>query len=70
MNWPHHTKESAELFAKALRFLVDMFVNTFGITPPTMENQVRAGRVIAVMLAGVAFLLVAVAFALRAAFLR
>jgi hypothetical protein len=55
---------------KVLGFLVDAFVNTFGITPPTAENQARAGRVIALMLVAVAVLLAAVAWALRAAFLR
>jgi hypothetical protein len=53
-----------------LRFLVDVFVNTFGITPPTRENEVRAGRVIALMLAGVLALLILAAVVLRAAFLR
>ena len=53
-----------------LRLLVDAFVNTFGITPPTKENEVRAGRVIAIMLAGVLVLLAVVTWALRAAFLR
>lgn len=53
-----------------LGFVVDAFVNTFGITPPTAENQARAGRVIAIMLAAVLVLLAVVALALRAAFLR
>ena len=53
-----------------LRFLVDAFVNTFGITPPTKENEVRAGRVIALMLAGVVVFLAVSALVLRAAFLR
>jgi hypothetical protein len=53
-----------------LRFLVDAFVNTFGITPPTKENEVRAGRVIALMLAGVLVLLAVVAWVLRAVLLR
>lgn len=55
---------------KPLRFVVDLFVNTFGITPPTKENEARAGRAIALMLAGVAVLLLLVAWALRATFLR
>jgi hypothetical protein len=55
---------------RVLDFIVNAFVNTFGITPPTVETQARAGRVIAIMLVGVLLLLVAVAFALRAAFLR
>lgn len=54
----------------ALRFLVDMFVNTFGITPPAKEDEVRAGRVIALMLVGVLAVLVAVALVLRATLLR
>lgn len=46
-----------------LRFLVDAFVNTFGITRPTPEQESRAGRVILAMLVavlvalGIAFLL-------------
>jgi hypothetical protein len=53
-----------------LRFLVDAFVNTFGITQPTPEAEARAGRYIAVMLAGVVLLVGAVAWLLRAAFSR
>lgn len=53
-----------------LRLLVDLFVNTFGITPPTPEHQARAGRVIAMMLAAVLVLLVGVAWLLRTAFVR
>jgi len=53
---------------KPLRILVDAFVNTFGITPPTPENEARAGRVIAVMLGAVFVLLVAVGWLLRSAF--
>ena len=62
--------ETIEDCVNPLRFLVDAFVNTFGITPPTKENEVRAGRVIAIMLAGVLVLLAVVTWALRAAFLR
>jgi len=53
-----------------LRILVDAFVNTFGITPPTRETEARDGRVIAAMLAGVLVFLVAVALVLRAVFVR
>jgi hypothetical protein len=53
-----------------LRFLIDLFVNTFGITPPTPETERHAGRVIAMMLAGVLAMLLVVAWVLRAAFLR
>jgi hypothetical protein len=52
---------------KPLSFLVSIFVNTFGITPPTPETERRAGRVIALMLACVLALLVVVVFAVRAA---
>jgi hypothetical protein len=51
-----------------LRFLVDAFVNTFGITQPTPETEVKAGRFIAIMLAAVLVLLGAVAWMLRTAF--
>jgi hypothetical protein len=47
-----------------------VFVNTFGITPPAKENEALAGRVIALMLAGVLALLIVAALILRAAFLR
>jgi hypothetical protein len=50
--------------------LIDLFVNTFGITPPTPETERRAGRTIAVMLIGVLVLLLVVAWALREAFVR
>ena len=53
-----------------LRFLVDAFVNTFGITQPTPETEVRAGHFIAIMLAAVLVLLCAAAWMLRAAFTR
>jgi cytochrome b561 len=55
---------------KPLRILVDAFVNTFGITPPTPENEARAGRVIAIMLGAVLVLLVAVGWLLHSAFAR
>lgn len=55
---------------KPLRILVDAFVNTFGITPPTPETEARAGRVIAGMLVGVLVLLAGVAWLLRSALMR
>jgi cytochrome b561 len=58
------------MMASPLRFLVDVFVNTFGITPPTPANEVRAGRVIAMMLVAVLVLLAVVGWALRSVFLR
>lgn len=36
-----------------LRFLIDAFVNTFGITRPAPEHESRAGRAILFMLLGV-----------------
>jgi hypothetical protein len=51
-------------------FVVRAFVNTFGITQPTPEDEARAGRFIALMLAAVAVLLGVVAWALRVAFLH
>jgi hypothetical protein len=53
---------------KPLRFLVDAFVNTFGITQPTPETEVRAGRFIAIMLSAVLLLLVAAVWLVRSAF--
>jgi hypothetical protein len=52
----------------ALRFLVDAFVNTFGITQPAPEAEARAGRYIALMLAAVLVFLGLAAWLLRAAF--
>ena len=51
-----------------LQAVLRLFVNTFGITQPTPETEARAGRVIALMLAGVLVLLGAVAWVLREAF--
>jgi hypothetical protein len=59
-----------EIVVKALSILVDAFVNTFGITPPTPENEARAGRFIAVMLGGVLAVLVAVGWLVHSAFTR
>lgn len=53
---------------KPLRFLVDAFVNTFGITQPTPEAEARAGRFIAIMLGAVLLLLVAAVWLVRSAF--
>lgn len=53
-----------------LRFLVDAFVSTFGITQPAPESEARAGRFIAFMLAAVLLFLGVVAWLLRAAFTR
>jgi hypothetical protein len=62
--WPIEPKVSP------LRLLVDVFVNTFGITPPTPETEAKAGRVIAIMLAGVVIVLVAAGWLLGAALTR
>jgi hypothetical protein len=48
-----------------LRFLVDAFVNTFGITRPTREQEGHAGKVILGML-----LLVLVALAIAFLLMR
>ena len=53
-----------------LSLVVRLFVNTFGITQPTPETEARAGRAILAMLMGVALMLAAIAWILRAAFLR
>jgi hypothetical protein len=53
---------------KPLSFVVDLFVNTFGITRPTPREEARAGRYIALMLLAVLLFLVAVAWLLYRAF--
>ena len=53
-----------------LAAFVRLFVNTFGITRPTPEQEQRAGKLIAAMLAGVLVLVLLVAWALHLAFLR
>jgi hypothetical protein len=53
-----------------LRWLIRIFVNTFGITPPTPENEVKSGKAIALMLAAVAVLLGVVVWLLRFALLH
>jgi hypothetical protein len=51
---------------RPLRLLVDLFVNTFGITPPTRQNQAKAER----MLAGVVVLLSLAVWLLRSVIMR
>jgi hypothetical protein len=51
-------------------FVVRAFVNTFGITQPTPEDEARAGRFIALMLVGIVVLLGVVAWLLSDAFSR
>lgn len=53
-----------------LRFLVEAFVNTFGITRPSPQQETRAGWFLAVMLVLVAVFLVVVAWMLRGALAR
>ena len=55
---------------RPLRILVDAFVNTFGITPPTPETEARAGRVIAAMLVGVLVVIAAVGWLVRSVLVR
>jgi hypothetical protein len=50
-----------------LGWLARIFVNTFGITPPTAENEARSGKVIALMLAAVSLLVGVAAWMLRSA---
>ena len=50
---------------KPLRLLVDAFVNTFGITRPTPEQEARAGRAILAMLIAMLALLVGVFVVVR-----
>jgi hypothetical protein len=51
-----------------LRFVVDAFVNTFGITRPEPREEAAAGRYIALMLLAVLLFLVAVVWLLHRAF--
>lgn len=53
-----------------LRLLIDVFVNTFGITRPTPEQETRAGRAILVMLVAVLALLVGVFVLVRSLLLH
>ena len=48
-----------------LHAVVRLFVNTFGITQPTPESEAKAGRVILLMLLGVAAFVGAVAWILH-----
>ena len=67
----HRTAQSSRpIPVNPLRFFVDAFVNTFGITQPKPEAEARAGRFIALMLAAVLIFLGVVAWLLRAAFAR
>ena len=50
---------------KPLRFIVDAFVNTFGITKPSPQQEQRAGRFIAGMLVVIVIGLAVVAWVLR-----
>jgi len=59
------TSHPIQMIVNPLRFLVDAFVNTFGITQPTPEDEAKAGRYIGIMLVGVVLLLGAVAWVLR-----
>ena len=53
-----------------LRLLVDAFVNTFGITRPTAEQEKRAGWAILAMLAVVLAVLVGVFLLVRSLLLH
>jgi hypothetical protein len=53
-----------------LTALVRLFVNTFGITQPTPENEQKAGRAILAMLAGVVLMLAVAGYILRSAMVR
>jgi hypothetical protein len=50
------------------RFVVDAFVNTFGITRPSPTDETKAGRYIALMLLGVLLFLVTVIWLVHNAF--
>lgn len=53
-----------------LRLLIDVFVNTFGITRPTQEQEARAVRAILAMLVVVLALLVGVFVLVRSLLLH
>jgi hypothetical protein len=59
-----------QITVNPLRFLVDAFVNTFGITQPAPEAEARAGRYIALMLGAVLLVLGVAAWLLHGAFTR
>jgi hypothetical protein len=67
LHWHRRVRSKA---VTPLRWLTHIFVNTFGITAPTPENEAKAGRVIALMLAAVAMALGMVAWLLRSALTR
>lgn len=50
-----------------LRFVVDAFVNTFGITRPGPREEATAGRYIALMLLAVLLFLVGIVWLLHGA---
>jgi len=64
VGWP------IQMAVKPLRLLVDVFVNTFGITPPKPEAEASVGRVILMMLVGVLVVLGGAVWLLRGAFAR
>lgn len=53
---------------KALRWLANIFINTFGITQPTPETQDRMAVLIGLLLAAVVVTVVAIGSVLRASF--
>ena len=53
-----------------LAAITRLFVNTFGITQPSPENEEKAGRVILAMLIGVVLMLAVVGWVLRAMLVR
>ena len=55
---------------RPLGVLVEMFVNTFGITRPSARDEVRAGRFLAAMLVAVAIVVGVAAWLLHGAFAR
>jgi hypothetical protein len=59
-----------QITVNPLRWLIHAFVNTFGITPPTPEEEARSSRIVALMLVAVAVVLVVAAYLLRSAFTR
>ena len=52
-----------------LHFLVELFVNTFGITRPTPRQEAAAGRFIALMLLAVLLVVALAVWMLRGAIL-
>jgi len=70
IRWNPAAVPARPMAVNPLRFLVDAFVNTFGITQPTPETEARAGRAIALMLVAVFVVLATVGWVLRSAFTR